>query len=95
LLVHWTFSQHAIRSSALLLSSPEAPHPSEQLRGIGWRPIPLPMHLVLRYFQRPMPPTLPFGAVWRMPMTLLTPPTYAQATGSSAAHSAAVPAITE
>jgi hypothetical protein len=63
LLIHWTFSQRAIRSSVLILSSAEAPHPSEQLRGIGWRPIPLPMHLMLRYFQRPMPLGLPFGAV--------------------------------
>jgi hypothetical protein len=93
--IHWTFSQRAIRSSVFILSSAEAPHPSEHPRGSGWRPIPLPMHLLLRYFQRPMPPTLPLDAVWRMPMTLFTPATYAQETDSSAVHGATVPAIAE
>ncbi len=73
LIMHWTFAQRALRSSALLLTSAEDPAPDEQLREVGWRPIPLPTRLVLRSFQRSMPPVLPFGARWNQAVSLLTP----------------------
>jgi hypothetical protein len=80
LIVQWTSSRGAIRTSALLLSGAEDPHPAKQLRGAGWTPLPLPTRLVLRYFQRSLPPALPFGARWKGGITLLTPPTSTQAT---------------
>lgn len=95
LLIHWTFSKRAIRSSALILTSTEAPHPAEQLRVGGWTPIALPMRLVLCYLQRSMPSSLPFGAPWKTAVTLLTPALSAQDTDSSALRDAAMPVSAE
>lgn len=73
LLVHWTFSQRAMRSSALLLTSAEEPDPAAQLRAAGWMPFPLSTRLVLRYFQRSMPPLLPCGSASNYGVSMLMP----------------------
>jgi hypothetical protein len=73
LLVHWTSTQRAMRSSGLLLTSDEAPDPAAQLRAAGWMPLPLSTRLVLRYFQRSMPPLLPFGSATNQGVSLLMP----------------------
>ena len=73
LLVHWTSTQRAIRSSALLLTSAEAPDPAAQLRAAGWMPLPLSTRLVLRYFLRSMPPLLPCGSATNQGVRLLMP----------------------
>jgi hypothetical protein len=73
LLVHWTSTQRAIRSSALLLTSAEAPDPAAQLRAAGWMPLPLSTRLVLRCFLRSMPPLLPCGSATKLDVSLLMP----------------------
>jgi hypothetical protein len=95
LVVHWTSTRRAIRSSALLLTSAEDPDPAAQLRAVGWMPLPLPMRLVLRYFERSMPTTLPFGAPWKTAVTLLTPTISAQETGASALRGTTMPVSAE
>jgi len=73
LLVQWTATKRAMRSSALLLTSEEDPDPAAQLRAAGWMPLPLSTRLVLRYFQRSMPPLLPCGSASNHGVNLLMP----------------------
>jgi hypothetical protein len=62
-----------MRSSALLLTGAEAPDPAEQLRAAGWMPLPLSTRLVLRCFQRSMPPLLPWSSATNQGVSLLMP----------------------
>jgi hypothetical protein len=73
LLVHWTSTKRAMRSSALLLTSAEAPDPAAQLRAAGWMPLPLSTRLVLHSFQRSMPPLLPWSSATNQGVSLLMP----------------------
>jgi hypothetical protein len=73
LLVQWTSTKRAMRSSALLLTSEEDLDPAAQLRAAGWMPLPLSTRLVLRYFQRSMPPLLPWSSATNQCVSLLMP----------------------
>lgn len=73
LAIYWRRYGSTICGSLLLLAGADGPAPRAVLQAHGWRACAAPPLMLQCWRQAALPPALPFGAPWPLPLFLLLP----------------------